>query len=197
MANAAVWRALLGVEKAVVEDVDFDENEQGLVAHARPSKRRAGRCGRRTLDLGTVQAHLEADAPRVTCALHGPTVQAVPRARHGTGHTHVFDEQVAWAYPEVYERVAERGVVLGVLRRQRGMSHDSRGWTEWRVSPAQGPGRSAAEGRGWRRRMRPSRSWVASRTKSGSAAVSGSSRALHRSISTSTGLRLSPRSVSE
>ena len=39
---------------------------------------------------------LEVAAPRVNCAVHGPTVAAVPWARHGVGHTYVFDEQVAW-----------------------------------------------------------------------------------------------------
>src|SRR5699024_4396334 len=39
---------------------------------------------------------LEAQAPRVNCPEHGPTVAAVPWARHGAGHTLVFDEQVAW-----------------------------------------------------------------------------------------------------
>jgi transposase len=39
---------------------------------------------------------LEADAPRVNCREHGPTVRAVPWARHAAGHTYVFDEQVAW-----------------------------------------------------------------------------------------------------
>jgi len=39
---------------------------------------------------------LEADAPRVNCAEHGPTVAAVPWARHAAGHTTVFDEQAAW-----------------------------------------------------------------------------------------------------
>ena len=113
MQNATVWRALLGVEKTVVEDVEFDEDEQLLVAHVRPTRRAAGRCGRcqrrsprydhgegrrrwRTLDAGMVRVHLEADAPRVNCPEHGPTVRAVPWARHGAGHTYVFDEQVAW-----------------------------------------------------------------------------------------------------
>jgi transposase len=111
--NATVWRALLGVENTVVEDVEFDEDEQLLVAHVRPTRRAAGRCGRcqrrlprydhgegrrrwRTLDVGTVRVQLEADAPRVNCPEHGPTVRAVPWARHGAGHTYVFDEQVAW-----------------------------------------------------------------------------------------------------
>jgi transposase len=39
---------------------------------------------------------LEAEAPRVNCAEHGPTVAALPWARHAAGHTVVFDEQVAW-----------------------------------------------------------------------------------------------------
>ena len=113
MQNATLWRALLGVEKAVVEAVEFDEDEQLLVAHVRPRKRARGRCGRcgrrspaydrgegrrrwRTLDLGTIQAVLEADAPRVHCPAHGVTVAAVPWARHAAGHTYAFDEQVAW-----------------------------------------------------------------------------------------------------
>ncbi len=115
MQNATLWRALLGVEKTVVEDVEFDEDEGLLVAHVRPRARaqaraRCGRCGRRApaydrgegrrrwraLDLGTVQVDLEAAAPRVRCPEHGPTVAAVPWARHGAGHTYVFDEQVAW-----------------------------------------------------------------------------------------------------
>jgi transposase len=113
--NATLWRALLGVEKTVVEDIEFDEDEQLLVAHVRPRARarvraRCGRCDRRSpaydrgegrrrwraLDLGTVQVVLEAHAPRVNCLEHGPTVAAVPWARHAAGHTYAFDEQVAW-----------------------------------------------------------------------------------------------------
>ncbi len=115
MQDATLWRALLGVEKTVVEDVVFDEDEELLVACVRPrararSRARCGRCQRRApaydrgegrrrwraLDLGTVRVVLEADAPRVRCAEHGPTVAAVPWARHGAGHTYAFDEQVAW-----------------------------------------------------------------------------------------------------
>ena len=113
MQNATLWRALLGVEKTVIEGVEFDEDEQLLVAHVRPRKRARGRCGRcgrrspgydrgegrrrwRALDLGTIQAVLEAEAPRVRCREHGPTVAAVPWARHAAGHTYAFDEQVAW-----------------------------------------------------------------------------------------------------
>jgi transposase len=111
--NATLWRALLGIEKTVVEDIEFDEDFEVLVAHVRPRKRARSRCGRcarrspaydrgegrrrwRALDLGTIQAVLEAEAPRVKCPEHGPTVAAVPWARHAAGHTYAFDEQVAW-----------------------------------------------------------------------------------------------------
>ena len=113
MQNATLWRGVLGVEKTVVEDVEFDEAEQVLVAHVRP-RQHAGRALRtvrsavpgydqgegrrrwRALDLGTIPVWLEADAPRVDCPEHRVVVAAVPWARHGAGHTLVFDEQVAW-----------------------------------------------------------------------------------------------------
>jgi transposase len=111
--NARVWAGLLGVEKTIVERVEFDEDELVLVAHVRPTRgerRRCGICRRRCpgydqgegprrwrcLDLGAVQAVLEADAPRVRCAEHGVVVAGVPWARHGAGHTRFFDDQVAW-----------------------------------------------------------------------------------------------------
>ena len=113
MRNIRVWRALFGVEGAVIEGVEFCEDDEVLVAHVRPrggARGRCGRCGRRApwydrgegrrrwraLDLGTVRAELEADAPRVNCREHGPTVIAVPWARHSAGHTHAFDATVAW-----------------------------------------------------------------------------------------------------
>lgn len=113
MQNASLWRAVLSVENTIVEDVEFDEQEQVLVLHVRPRRPSRGRCGAcgskaswydrghrrrqwRGLDVGTVQVFLEADAPRVNCAIHGPTVRQVPWARHGAGHTRSFDQQVAW-----------------------------------------------------------------------------------------------------
>ena len=113
MRNARVWAGLLGIEHATLERIEYDEDEQLLVAHVRPSRTRRGRCGRcakrcrgydqgegrrrwRTLDLGVVRAVLEADAPRVSCPEHGVVVAAVPWARHGAGHTLAFDDQVAW-----------------------------------------------------------------------------------------------------
>jgi len=48
------------------------------------------------LDLGELRSFLEADAPRVNCPEHGPTVIAVPWARHGARHTRAFDDTAAW-----------------------------------------------------------------------------------------------------
>lgn len=113
MRDVSLWRCLLGVEKAVIERVEFDEDAEVLIAHVRPVARQRGRCGIcrrgspgydagpgrrrwRTLDLGTIRAELEADAPRVACRSHGVVVAAVPWARHDAGHTLAFDDQVAW-----------------------------------------------------------------------------------------------------
>lgn len=73
----------------------------------------SGRCGRRcpgfdagrgrrrwrALDLGPVRVVIEADAPRVSCPVHGVVVAAVPWARHDAGHTRVLDDTVAWLAP--------------------------------------------------------------------------------------------------
>lgn len=103
----------MGLVKAVVEDVTFDEDDECIVVSVRPrkaTKRRCGRCGRRcpgydqgegrrrwrALDLGTIRAYLEADSPRVRCPEHGVTTAQVPWARHGAGHTYAFDDTAAW-----------------------------------------------------------------------------------------------------
>jgi transposase len=110
----SLWRAVLGVEKTVIEEVTFDEDDEIVVVSVRPTARQRGRCGRclrrcrgydqgrgvrrrwRALDLGMIQAWLEADSPRVQCREHGVVVAHVPWSRHGAGHTHAFDQTVAW-----------------------------------------------------------------------------------------------------
>jgi len=111
--NARLWRKLLGVERTVIEQVVFDEEAGAVVASVRPRKgatRRCGICSRRcswedkgegrrrwrTLDLGSVPAYLEADAPRVRCPDHGIVVVAFPFARHRARHSLMFEDQVAW-----------------------------------------------------------------------------------------------------
>ena len=113
MRRRSVWARLLGVEGAVIEDVEFDGEREELVATARPAKKhrqRCSHCGRRSpwydqgegtrrwraLDLGTVQAYVEAEAPRVRCKEHGVVVAAVPWARRGSGFTRAFEDQAAW-----------------------------------------------------------------------------------------------------
>jgi transposase len=108
-----VWARLLGVEHTVIEEVLFDEQADALVAVVRPARghrKCCGVCGRRcpgfdqgegrrrwrALDLGTVRAYLEADAPRVCCPRHGVVVAAVPWARHGAGFTRAFEDTAAW-----------------------------------------------------------------------------------------------------
>jgi transposase len=111
--SARVWKRLLGVEHTVVERVLYDEDAGAVVAMVRPTRSRRGRCGVcgckcrgydqgegrrrwRALDLGAVQAFLEADAPRVRCAEHGVVVAGVPWARHGAGFTRALEDTAAW-----------------------------------------------------------------------------------------------------
>ena len=84
MRSKRVWKRLLGVEHTVVDDVFVDEATDAIVALVRPTRSRRGRCGIcgckrpgydqgegrrrwRALDLGVVQAFVEADALRVAC----------------------------------------------------------------------------------------------------------------------------------
>jgi len=109
----SVWGRACGLTHTVVEGVAFDEAAGAVIVSVRPRAKARDRCGRcqrrgprydggggrrrwRALDLGTNLVFLEADAPRVKCRQHGPTVAAVPWARHGAGHTRDFDDQAAW-----------------------------------------------------------------------------------------------------
>lgn len=113
MRNTRVFRALLGVQKTIIEGVDVDEEELLLIVRARPARGARGRCGVcqrrcggydrgegrrrwRALDAGAMRVFIEADAPRVCCPEHGVVVAHVPWARHGAGHTFAFDDTVAW-----------------------------------------------------------------------------------------------------
>ncbi len=111
MRGIRVWARLLGLRRAVIEDVFIDEDR--LVVAARPNWRERDRCGVcrrrspgfdlgegrrrwRALDLGTTMAFVEAQAPRVTCRRHGVVVCAVPWARHNSRFTRAFEDQAAW-----------------------------------------------------------------------------------------------------
>lgn len=128
MRDVSLWRGVFGVEKTVVERVEFDEDAEVLIAHVRPVSRQRGRCGVcrrrspgydagpgrrrwRALDLGTIRAELEADSPRVRCRDHGVVVAHVPWARHDAGHTYAFDDQVAWLATQ-----ASKSTVTALMR---------------------------------------------------------------------------------
>lgn len=113
MRNNRIWARILGVEKTVVEAVEFDDVEGCVVVSVRPMSRARSRCGMcqrrcpgydngpgrrrwRALDAGLTSVFIEARTPRVSCGEHGVVVAAVPWARHGAGHTKAFDETVAW-----------------------------------------------------------------------------------------------------
>jgi transposase len=113
--NARIWQRLLGLTRTVIESIEMDADSTGevLVVAVRPRKSATGRCGRcrrraswfdrgpgrrrwRHLDFGTVRVMIEAEMPRVDCPKHGPTVIAVPWARHACRFTIAFEDTVAW-----------------------------------------------------------------------------------------------------
>lgn len=113
MRQAIVWSRLLGVSGAIVESVELDEGLGAVVASVRlrqGQRRRCGVCGRRcslydpgegrrrwrTLDLGTMMAFVEAEAPRVSCPKHGVVVARVAWARHDSRFTREFEDQCSW-----------------------------------------------------------------------------------------------------
>ncbi len=132
MRASRVFARVCGLHGGVVEGLDA--RDEILVVHAQPkAKERAlcGRCGRRSpgydqgegrrrwraLDLGTIQAYVEADAPRVRCPDHGVVVVRVPWARHGAWHTRDFEDQAAFLATQTSKsaisrllRVSWRGV---------------------------------------------------------------------------------------
>jgi transposase len=102
---------LLGIERAVVEDVRVELETVVVSVRAKSrEKHRCGVCGRRcpredggegrrrwrALDLGTTLVFVEADAPRVLCKHHRVVVAAVPWARHDSRFTVAFEDQCAW-----------------------------------------------------------------------------------------------------
>jgi transposase len=116
VSGVRVWKRLLGVEHGVIESVDLVRDKRGeeiVLVRVRPTVRQRSRCSRcqrrcrgydqgegsrkwRTLDLGTVRAYLEADAPRVSCPVHGVVVAAVPWARPGARFTYAFEDTCSW-----------------------------------------------------------------------------------------------------
>jgi transposase len=113
--NARIWQRLLGLRGTVIEAARIEDADDGdlLVVTVRPRRGELPRCGRcrrparwydrgggrrrwRHLDFATVRVVIEAHSPRVACAEHGPTVAAVPWARHASRFTTAFEDTCAW-----------------------------------------------------------------------------------------------------
>ena len=114
-----LWHRVLGFadsgRRVVIESVDFDPEAEEIVATVRQrrnTRRRCGVCGRhsagydrgrstgprrwRSLDMGTVQVFIEAEASRVRCRTHGVVASEVPWARHGSRFTRGFEDTIGW-----------------------------------------------------------------------------------------------------
>ena len=111
-----VLKKVLGLGRDVVivgrELVDNDDNVRAkLEVRVRPRVARQGRCGRcgtkaawydqgdgerrwRHIDVGYATCELIADARRVACPVHGPTVVAFSFARHDTAFTAALEDLV-------------------------------------------------------------------------------------------------------
>jgi transposase len=108
-----VLMAVLGLcREVVVTGWELVEGDRPcLVASVRVKVRRRGRCGRcrvsapfydqgggqrrwRHIDVGFATCQLVGDARRVDCPEHGPTVAAVPWARHDSAFTAAFEDLV-------------------------------------------------------------------------------------------------------
>ena len=113
MRVSKVLRAVLGFgREVVILSVEVGAGERpSLRVHVRAKVRRRGRCGRcgasaswfdngdgprswRHLDAGYATVEVVAVARRVECGSCGPTVAAVPWARHASAFTRAFEDLV-------------------------------------------------------------------------------------------------------
>ena len=113
MRVSKLLKAICGLgREVVVRGFELVEGDRpGLVVWVRPKVRRRGRCGRcgelatwfdhgggerrwRHLDAGYATVELVGPARRVECKGCGPTVAAVPWARHDSAFTRAFEDLV-------------------------------------------------------------------------------------------------------
>ena len=116
MRASKLLKAICGFDREVViintEVLNTPRGQRGEVeVFVRPKQRKRGRCGRcgelaawldnggglrrwRHLDAGMVRVWIVAVARRVDCETCGPTVAAVPWARHASRFTAVFEDLV-------------------------------------------------------------------------------------------------------
>jgi len=106
-----VCEAAFGVHGARVRDIWFEGTAVVLAVEPRARfRQRCPECGFRcpgydqgsgprlwrAMAFGTFDVLVQAPAPRVECKRHGVVVASVPWARHRSGFTRDFEDQVAW-----------------------------------------------------------------------------------------------------
>ena len=113
MQTKGLIQSLAGTPKIIAEEICGDTSANAIVIKARPTKREQCRCGLcqrkakyydagrgirrwRCCDIGSVQAYIEAPAPRVFCKIHGVVTAAGPWARHGSRFCKSFEDMAAW-----------------------------------------------------------------------------------------------------
>ena len=112
MRNRIVWQRACGLKRTVMEGIGFDQDSEAVIVSVRPSSkaRAAVDIAGSALPAMTMARAGGGGGPsisgrrgcswrrcsRVSCRAHGPTVAAVPWARHRARHTRDFDDQAAW-----------------------------------------------------------------------------------------------------
>lgn len=109
MPGKRIFQKILGVNGAIIENVQYDDLNNNITIQVRPTKGKQHRCpicwrkmpfydkgrGRRLwrgCDWNNRKVYLSAEAPRICCRKHGVLVAAVPWARHKSGFTFEFEQ---------------------------------------------------------------------------------------------------------
>jgi len=112
MLTKTILKKILNVKHTAIDDVVFNP-DGSMSVRVHPTKgqqHRCGICGKkspmydsgrglrrwRTCDWNTNIVYIEAQSPRVCCPEHGVVTASVPWARHDSGFTYEFEQQVTW-----------------------------------------------------------------------------------------------------
>jgi len=109
----ALFEAIIGNGRFVVESVTMDSEKNRTIIDVHPYKKEQCRCGIchrkckgfdqgdgirlwRCNDIGAIKTYIRSAAPRVICKEHGVVTASVPWARHRARHTKAFEETTVW-----------------------------------------------------------------------------------------------------
>ncbi len=114
MHNTRILSNFLNVKNTIIKNVELEQNNTCAVFKVRPAKKadcRCGKCGRRSsvYDSGRKETRrwrgrdwngttifLESELKRVKCRKCGVVTQQVPWARHKSGFTYDFEQEIVW-----------------------------------------------------------------------------------------------------